>query len=109
MIFKIEYLPRAKNEIDDIAEYIAIELHSPNAADNLLAAMEKSISRLERHPFSCPVYYSDAPLEHEYRKLVVKNYIIYYYVDEAKKLVTIARVIHANINHGEILKNQGND
>ena len=35
--------------------------------------------------------------------LIVKNYIMFYYVDEPKKLITIARVIYAHRNYNALL------
>ena len=35
------------------------------------------------------------PLEHEYRSMTVKNYAVFYTVNEQEKLVEIYRVIYA--------------
>jgi len=102
-MYKVITLLRARQEMRDIANYIRTEFDSPVAAKRLMRRFKEASARLKEHPFSCPVYLSEIPLEHEYRKLVVKNYIIFYWVDEEKKLVTVARVIHANLNHGDVL------
>ena len=43
------------------------------------------------------------PLKHEYRKLRVRNYLVFYWVDEERKLVTVARMIYARRNYEGLL------
>lgn len=94
-MYKLSYLPLANRDIADIVNYIADELFAPKAALDLLDALDKSISRLADFPYSCRVYQPVKPLEQEYRILTVKNYAIFYTVNEQEKLVEITRVIYA--------------
>lgn len=94
-MFKLSYLPLANRDIADAVNYIADELLAPKAALDLLDALDKSISRLKDFPYSCRVYQPVKPLEQEYRIMPVKNYAVFYTVDEQKKLVEITRVIYA--------------
>lgn len=55
--------------------------------------MVKAAEGLVDMPYKHGVYFPLRPLKHEYRKLLVDNYVMFYYVDESKKLITIARVI----------------
>lgn len=94
-MYKLSYLPLANRDIADAVNYIADELLAPKAALDLLDALDKSISRLKDFPYSCRVYQPVKPLEQEYRIIPVKNYAVFYTVDEKKKLVEITRVIYA--------------
>jgi plasmid stabilization system protein ParE len=94
-MYKLSYLPLANRDIADAVNYIAEELLAPKAALGLLDALDKSISRLKDFPYSCRVYHPVKPLEQEYRIMPVKNYAVFYTVDEQKKLVEITRVIYA--------------
>lgn len=94
-MYSIEYLPIALRDMTDIAEYIGVNLANPDAADRLAEEMVSAAEGLAEMPYKYPVYVSVRPLKHEYRKLVVQNYIMFYQVDEDRKLVTIARVIYA--------------
>jgi plasmid stabilization system protein ParE len=94
-MYKISYLPVANRDIADIVNYIAETLTAPKAAFDLLNALEESISRLKNFPYSCRVYQPVKPLEREYRIMLVKNYVVFYTVNEHKKLVEIYRVIYA--------------
>lgn len=50
-------------------------------------------------PYHCPAYIPLRPLTHEYRKAIVKHFLMFYWVDEEKKLVSVARVIYSKRDH----------
>ena len=102
-MYKLEYLPVALNDMVDIVRYIKSELKNPIAADNLANEFVKSAEALIDFPYLNPVYHHIRPLKKEYRKLLVKNFIMFYYVDEAVKIITIARVIYAKRDYGKII------
>ena len=94
-MYKIEYLPAAMNDLVEIAEYIGMELDNPGAADRLADNIADSVSQLAEQPYMYPVYIPIKSLKYEYRKIVVGNYDIFYWVDEPCKTVTVARIIYA--------------
>jgi len=87
----------------DIAQYISHELLNPTAAEKLADKMIDAAERLTDFPYINAVHQSIKPLKNEYRKLIVKNYIMFYWVDEKEKLVTIARVIYARRDYEELI------
>ena len=95
-MYTIEYLPIAKSDMVDIAKYIGVKLENPEAAERLA-------EKLTDMPYKCPVHIPVKPLRHEYRKLIVQNYIMFYWVDEDKKLITIARVVYSGRDYENIL------
>ncbi|MGB4313387.1 MAG: type II toxin-antitoxin system RelE/ParE family toxin [Natronincolaceae bacterium] len=97
-MYRLSYLPVANRDITDIVNYIAETLAAPKAALDLLKALHESISRLKDFPYSCRVYQPVKPLEQEYRILTIKNYAVFYTVNEQDKLVEIYRVIYAKRN-----------
>ncbi|MDE5648896.1 MAG: type II toxin-antitoxin system RelE/ParE family toxin [Oscillospiraceae bacterium] len=94
-MYTIEYLPIARRDIIDIAKYIGVKLANPNAAERLAEKMIEATEKLTDMPYKCPVYIPVKPLKYEYRKLIVQNYIIFYRIDEDKKLITIVRVVYS--------------
>jgi plasmid stabilization system protein ParE len=94
-MYRLSYLPLANCDITDAVSYIADELCAPKAALDLLDALDKSIPLLKDFPYSCRVYQPVKPLKQEYRIMTVKNYAVFYTVDEQKKLVEITRMIYA--------------
>lgn len=102
-MYTLEYLPTAKKDMSEIAEYIGIKLSNPAAADRPAEKMVSEAEKLTDMPYKCGVYISPRPLKYEYRKLLVNNYIMFYYVNESKKIITIARVLYAKRNLRELL------
>ena len=84
-MYKLEYLPVARKDMLEIVRYISRELQNPDAADRLAVELIR-------------------PLKHEYRKILVQNYLMFYWVDEEKKLVTVARVVYAKRDYGRLLE-----
>lgn len=101
-MYNLEYLPVALNDMVDIVSYISKELGNPKAAENLSNEFAESAEGLKDFPYSNPVYFPLRPLKKEYRKLLIKNFIIFYYVDEKAKYITIARVMYAKKDYGKI-------
>lgn len=102
-MYKLEYLPIACQDMIDIARYISQELKNPIAAKRLAAEFIKAEDRIKAFPYSNPVYIPIRPLNYEYRKLAVKNYLMFYWIEEEKKTVTIARIIYAKRDYAKQL------
>lgn len=85
-------------------QYISQELKNPDAAEHLAAEMIHAAESVLTFPYSTPAYHPIRPLKHEYRKIVVENYLMFYWIDEEKKLVTVARVIYAKRDYGRLLE-----
>lgn len=81
-MYEIGFLPLARKDLTDIANYISDHLKVPKAAMDLLNALDVSISRLEQFPYSCKVYQPIEKQKNEYRLLLVKNYAVFYVVKE---------------------------
>lgn len=103
-MYKIEYLPIALNDMVEIVNYINHTLKNPEAASNLAESFIEKAEDLLKFPYKNPVCQLIRPLKYEYRKILVENYIMFYRVDEEKKLVTIARVIYAKRDFSNLLK-----
>lgn len=103
-MYTVEYLPGANKDILDISEYIGINLRNPAAADRLIDKIISAVDKLADMPYMYAAYESPLPVENEYRKMYVKNYTIFYFVDETKKSVKIARVIYSKRNFSDILE-----
>ena len=102
-MYNLEFLPTARQDMSDIAKYINKVLCNPIAAMNTVRRMVDAAEDLQTHPYSCPVYYPPRELPHEYRKLIVGNYIMFYRVNEYDKLITVVRVIYAKRDYGALL------
>lgn len=103
MEYEVQYLPSAMQDMVDIIRYISHELCNPTAAEKLSDDFIKAADRLQLFPYASTAYAPIKPLKHEYRKLPVQNYMMFYWVDEEIKAVTIARVIYARRDYEKLL------
>ncbi len=103
-MYKLEFLPVALNDMLETVSYISNELKNPIAADRLSEKFVSSAEALADFPYSNPVYIPMKQLNHEYRKTVVENYLMFYWVDEPGKTVTVARVIYGKRDYGKMIE-----
>lgn len=103
-MYKLEYLPVARRDMIEIVRYISKNLNNPMAADQLAIELVEAGDRIPKFPYANPSYIPIRPLKHEYRKLLVQNYLMFYWVDEAAKLVTVARVVYAKRDYERLLE-----
>lgn len=103
-MYKIIYLPVARQDIENIILYISGQLKAPKAVFNLLDEFECSFFLLREFPYAYKLYRPVRTLEEEYRMLPVKNHAVFYVVREREKIVEIHRVIYARRNLTKLLK-----
>ena len=90
-MYKLEYLPSALRDMTEIARYISAELKSPAAAEKLAEELIEAAERTAAFPYANPVYVPIRQLQRDYRKRAAKNQLIFYYVDDERKTVTLPR------------------
>lgn len=102
-MYKLIVTELAHQDLDNIVSYIAVQLANPTAASDFLDEVDKCYGYLKRNP----LMYSkcqDSRLEKEgYRKVVVKNYIIIYKVDENDKKVNILRFFYGAQDYAKLI------
>lgn len=103
-MYKLEYLPAARQDMVDIVRYVGRELCNPSSAEQLAIKLIRAGERIPEFPYANPAYIPIRPLKHEYRKLSVQNYIMLCWVDEAARVVTVARVVYGRQDYGRLLE-----
>ena len=84
----------ARIDITGIGRYIAKELHAPEAAAALAEDIYNAAADLKYMPKRFP-HVSDERLAHQGIRLIpVKNYLIFYNVDDIRHIVTVVRVLY---------------
>lgn len=85
-------------DLRDSVYYISHNLDAPFTALDLLDDIEHAVSSLTTMPH-CYGLIDDDYLRHkEFRKCLVKNYIIFYKIHEESKTVMIHRILHVRQN-----------
>lgn len=103
-MYELVYLPSARHDLLEIVQYVSKTLSNPTAANSLAEKLIDAAESILKFPYANPVYNAIRPLRHEYRKLLVDNYLMFYWVDEQKKQITISRVIYARRNYSAKLE-----
>lgn len=90
-MYKLKISELAHQDLDKIVSYIAVQLANPKAAGDFLDEVDKCYGYLK----SSPMMYTkcqDKRLEKEgYRRVLIKNYVLVYKINEASKTVNILR------------------
>jgi len=103
MIYQLIISETAEIEMTEIGLYIANELHSPQAAINLLDEIDRQILNLEQMPKRFALVSDERLARLGIRLIPVKNYLIFYLVNEQARTVTIARVLYGKRNWVHLL------
>ena len=103
-MYALEFLPTARKDMSEIAGYIHSVLGNPGAAVKTIQEIIDVAEEICSFPYACPIYYPLRPLTKEYRKLIVGKYILFYWVDEPRKCVTVARIIYAKRDYDPFLQ-----
>lgn len=93
-MYDVIYLPTARKQLEDIVDYIAIELNAPDAAFDFIDAVDAAAMSLAEMPYRHPIWHTRFAVLEEVRWLPVKNYNVFYKVFEEEKIVEIRRVLH---------------
>ncbi|MBR1445230.1 MAG: type II toxin-antitoxin system RelE/ParE family toxin [Firmicutes bacterium] len=105
MIFDVVVSDLAENDIKEAALYISNELKNPQASQDLLNLISEKINDLSYFPYSYPICSEDPILKScKFRILPIKNYLIFYRVNEKEKYVIITRFLYKRRNWVDILK-----
>ncbi len=91
-IYQIIVAPKARREIEKIAEYVRGE--SEQAAELIGDKIDKAIGSLNIFPQRHPIRDRRRDPARNTYGMVVFSYIIYYRIDDAAKIVRVTTVIH---------------
>lgn len=98
-VYDYEFMPSAIHDLEVITDYIAFELCAKESAVALLDKVEAAIAAACRFPYANPPV-NDALLKVKgYRKLFVKNYIVFYIPDEERRKLYVMRVMYFAQNY----------
>ena len=84
----------AKASMNDIADYIMTVLKAPEAADDTVLTIRKAIRDLNFMPQRYAILPEDFLEKEGIRRMQVRNYFVYFNVDEANMRVNILDVLY---------------
>ena len=92
--YRIRITRQAADHLREIRTYIERELLSPIAAKNTIAAIKAEMLSLSDMPFRIRLTPEEPWKSQGIRRTKVKNYYIYFWIDEEQKKVQIIGVIY---------------
>lgn len=92
--YLIKITAQAQNQMREIAHYIASELQSPDTALRLLDTLENGISSLSVFPHRAALTEEEPWHTYGIRKLQVKNFFVYFWIDQDANEVQITAVVY---------------
>lgn len=103
--YKIKITSQAIEHLKCIRDYIAIELSDSLAAKRLLEQIKSEMYSLQTMPRRVQCIGESPWRELGFRRTRVKNYYIYFWIDEAKKEVNIIAVVYTRREQSKQLSN----
>lgn len=103
--YEIKVTRQALEQMREIAHYISYDLMAPEAADNLLDDLKASILKLSVLPKKYPLIEEEPWRSEGVRKIVVKNFLVYYWIDEEYNKIQVTAVIYSKRDQIKQLKN----
>ena len=103
--YKVRLTKHAIRQFDNIVDYILNVLQSPTTALNLANALEHAIQSLELMPSRTPFVEEEPWHSRKIHKLLVKNYFVYYWIDEYNLKVQVTCICNTRMDQAKQLKN----
>lgn len=94
MRYKIQISWDAELDLEAIGDYIAYELLNPKAAVDTLKGIRRTINSLKKHPGRYSFDDDEILRFYGVRRIIYRNYKIYYIVDNTVYKVYIVRILH---------------
>lgn len=102
--YRIDISGPAKADIRELAAYIANELKEPEIAAQHVDLILEAVFSLEHMPTRIPKVRDDALATEGVHGMRVRNYTVFFLIDEISKTVTIVRVMHMRRNWPDIVQ-----
>lgn len=101
----VKVTKHAEESMKNISMYIAFELFNPKAAFHLLDLLQEEIESIGEMPERVALTHEEPWRSYGVRQLIVKNFYIYFWIDEEEKTVQVTDVIYAKRDQAKALDN----
>ena len=94
--YNVELSEEFEAEFNYIIEYTIFILKNPLAAQSLFEEIHKTLRKLEAFPYIYQIVVNNV------RRIRVKNYHIYYSIDEQMKIVNILHILYQGMDSTKV-------
>ena len=91
MAYKLKITEKAEADLDEILNYLLVELSNLTAAKNLLTEVQKRYDLLEQNPRIYSECEQALLKKSHYRKIVINGFLLIFRIDEMENVVYIER------------------
>jgi toxin ParE1/3/4 len=102
--YEVKITQYAEQSMREIAFYIAVDLMSPEAAVNLMKTFQTEINKLDFMPERIHLTPEEPWHSLGIRRMVVKNYYVYFWIDEENSKVQVTDVTYVKRNQHKRLE-----
>lgn len=93
-LYTVKLTTLAQKQLEEITQYVAFTLQAPETALRLLDLLEQEIASLSSFPSRIALTEEEPWHSLGIHKMTVKNYLVYFWINEARRTVQITAVIH---------------
>ena len=94
MIYRVEFAPRADDDVDNYVGYIEGQSKDPVVAERVFNRLMNAAASLDVFPRRCPIAPEDEITDYEVRALIVGSFLLLFNVDDDARLVKIVAARH---------------
>jgi len=99
--YLLRYMPLFEEDVASVKNYISEKLQNPSAALALISALEKAILQRLSAPLAFEAYPSIRQRKHNYYRIYVKNYTVFYVVID--NVMEIRRFLYSSRDMDKLL------
>ena len=102
-MYKLLISELAHQDLDSIVSYIAVQLANPKAAGDFLDEVTACYGFLKNNPMMYEQCQVRGFGKEEYRKAIIKNYVLVYKINESSRTVSIMRFFYGAQEYMKLL------
>lgn len=103
--YTVKLTRQAEEQLREIVDYIRFTLQAPNTASKMLDTLAEGIYSLDQFPYRAPLTEEEPWHSQGVHRIAVKNFLIYFWVDEAQKNVQVTGIIYGRRDQRHQLSN----
>ena len=92
--YTVKMTQLAQQQLREIADYIRFTLQAPDTARKMVDTLAEEIGALEQFPNRAPLTEEEPWHSQGVHKLSVKNFLVYFWINEAAKKVQVTGIIY---------------
>ena len=103
MGYKIRVTPLGAKDLEEIVTYMTQELDNADAAASFLDEVDACYARMEEMPFLFEECHDPRLKALQYRRAIIRRYVMVYRVDEAEKTVYVLRFFYGARDYEKLI------